>query len=244
MSDEVKKKNNTKKSASTKSNSSKKSVTKKKSSSKSSKSATSKTVSRKSAPVKENKVEEKKVGVSEEIKEVSTKKKDNTFFEKFKKFISSYAFLYTVFAILLVCVVVLGCMVFVKQREAKKNESNIVVPILEDGNRSSFNIDLNELKSRGEYVLKVTNYRGDKINTESMDYSITIRNETGVKVKVTKDENNDDLIVDPEATIIEGIGFGAEEMESDVYHFVIDGDAKIEKDATISIEIATQKRSS
>lgn len=186
----------------------------------------------------------KKNEVNKESINKSLPKKENKLLDKFKKFISSYAFLYSLFFVLLICVLVLGIVVFVKRNESNNKAFNIAVPILEDGNRSAFNIDLAELKNREEYVLKVTNYRGDNINTESLDYSITIRNESGVIIKVTKDDQDDDLMVDPVATIIEGVGFGTDKKEEDIYHFTINDDSKIEKDAVVSVEIATQKRSS
>lgn len=168
----------------------------------------------------------------------------NKFVFEMKKIVSSYAFLYSVFSILIVCVAILGGMVFVKGKEYKKNKSDIVVPILEDGTRSALNIDLKQLKKTGEYRVKITNYRGDKINESSMDYSITIRNVTSTDVKVTKDDSKDNLIVDKEATIIEGVGFGSSSKEEDVYHFTINDDSEIENDALISLEIVASKRSS
>lgn len=185
-----------------------------------------------------------KKNTSQIKQEKSEIKKDDSFSNKIKKIVSSYAFLYSVFSILIVCVAILGGMVFVKGKEYKKNKSDIVVPILEDGTRSALNIDLKQLKKTGEYRVKITNYRGDKINESSMDYSITIRNVTSTDVKVTKDDSKDNLIVDKEATIIEGVGFGSSSKEEDVYHFTINDDSEIENDALISLEIVASKRSS
>lgn len=185
-----------------------------------------------------------KKNTSQIKQEKSEIKKDDSFSNKIKKIVSSYAFLYSVFSILIVCVAVLAGMVFVKGKEYKKNKSDIVVPILEDGTRSALNIDLKQLKKTGEYRVKITNYRGDKINNSSMDYSITVRNVTSTDVKVTKDDSKDNLIVDKEATIIEGVGFGSTSKEEDVYHFTINDDSEIENDALISLEIVASKRSS
>ena len=185
-----------------------------------------------------------KKNTSQIKQEKSEIKKDDSFSNKIKKIVSSYAFLYSVFSILIVCVAVLAGMVFVKGKEYKKNKSDIVVPILEDGTRSALNIDLKQLKKTGEYRVKITNYRGDKINNSSMDYSITVRNVTSTDVKVTKDDSKDNLIVDKEATIIEGVGFGSTSKEEDVYHFTINDDSEIENGALISLEIVASKRSS
>ena len=193
---------------------------------------------KKSTTVKKKTVQEEKKVVS------STNENNKDFSSKLKKFFGSYAFLYTAFSVLLIGVAILAGMVYVKGQEVKKNRSNIVIPILEDGNRSTLNIDLAELRDVGEYVIKVTNYRGDKINTESFDYSITVRNESSADIKVTKDDSEDNLMVDSEATIIEGVGFGTEEKEEDVYRFTVSDKTKIKKGAVINLEIVTQKRSS
>lgn len=187
---------------------------------------------------------EKEESIKSVKKDEVKKETGNNFSVKLKKIVTSYAFLYSVFAILVVCVAVLGGVVYVKGREYKKNSSNIVVPILEDGTRSALNIDLNQLKKTGEYVVKITNYRGDKINSDSLDYSITVRNASNADIKVTKDEDTNNLIVDKEATIIEGVGFGTSKKEEDVYRFTVSDDSKIEKDALISLEIVAQKRPS
>ena len=173
-----------------------------------------------------------------------TSSNDNSLSSKVKKVVSSYAFLYSAFSVLLISVAILGGMVYVKGKEVKKNRSNIVIPILEDGNRSSLNIDLAELREVGEYVIKVTNYRGDKVNADEFDYSITVRNESLADIKVTKDDGKDNLIVDKEATIIEGVGFGNSKKEEDIYHITVSDKTKIKKKSVINLEIVTQKKSS
>ena len=86
---------------------------------------------------------EKKKSTKKKVeKEVKTKKKvveektavpnPEPFSVRFKRFVSSYNFLYVTFGLLLVLVILLGVMVFVKGGENSTGKSNIVFSIMEE----------------------------------------------------------------------------------------------------------------
>ena len=200
---------------------------------------------------KKKKVVEKKVVEKKAIPKNAEKKsnenrlkkkvaeKNENLFEKLKKFVSSYSFLYGLFGILVVLVIFLSVKVVIVKSEAKKNSSNIVFPILEENSHSSMNINLKELEKAREYVIKVTNYRGNTINQEEIPYSVTIRNKTKAKIEVLKDSDENNLMVDQEATVIEGVSLGSNHKEESVYRIRVLDSKGISKEDIISVEIAS-----
>ena len=179
----------------------------------------------------------KKETVKKVVEEKSALPVEESFGVKFKRFISSYKFLYTAFAVLFVLVLLLAVMVFVKGREATENNSNIVFSIMEKNTRNYLNMDLESLVGK-EYTLKVANYRKDKINEDGASYSITITNGTKVELEVVADDSDKNLITDQKETVLEG-KFGTTEKEEVVYTFRVKNADKIKKGDTIRIEVAS-----
>ena len=179
-------------------------------------------------------MKQKKVVSSSKKKSLSSKKKGSY---SFVDFLKSYRFLYGMIAFLFIVVIVLGIMVMVKKKEYNENHANLVFPVMEKGVHNSMNLDLNELKKKGSYIIKVTDFRGDQINQEEIDYSLVLRNETGVSLEVLKGKDSTNLMVDQEATRIEGVQLKSKEKQEDIYTVRILDDSKLEKDEKISIEI-------
>jgi hypothetical protein len=166
------------------------------------------------------------------------KKKELSQTEKAKKFVTSYPFLYGTLAFLFVVVLMLGMMVLVKKQEKKDNTANLVIPILEDGTHNSMKIDLSTLKDQ-EYIIKVTNYRGKVVNQEEVQYTITIRNDTNSQIEVIKDKENENLMVDQEATRIEGVTLNSKKKQEDIYHIHLQPNQNPKSGDMITIEIAS-----
>ena len=115
---------------------------------------------------KEKKTTEKKESAKKKVvkkTEVKSKEKEiksaipnpEPFGVRFKRFVSSYAFLYTAFAALFVIVIVLACLVFFQSGKAKPNKSNIVFSIMDKNTNNYIDLELAGLVGR-EYALKVT----------------------------------------------------------------------------------------
>jgi len=182
---------------------------------------------------KEVKKVEKKV-----VKEKSALPNEEPFIDKFRRFVGSYKFLYTAFAVLLILVILLAIMVFTKSQENAGSKSNIVFSILEENTHNYLDMDLESLVGK-EYTLKVTNYRGNKINPDGAHYTITITNDTEVEIEVLKDNKGENLITDGKVSVIEGETFGATEKEETVYYFRVKNSDKIKAGDKIRIEVAS-----
>ena len=157
--------------------------------------------------------------------------------EKVSEFISSYKFLYTTFGILLLIVIILACFVFIKGKEGSTSTSNIVFSILEKNTHNYIDLDLESLVGK-EYILKVTNFRKNKVNTKGAKYTITILNDTDVEIEVLKENEGENLITDQKQTVIEGETFSKTKKESVLYYIKVkNSDGLIKGDKTrIEIE--------
>ena len=158
-----------------------------------------------------------------------------------KRFINRDNYLYFIFVLLLIIVVVLGILVFNASNKYKKTNGNILISINEKHNNSELDFDLVELSKRKDYTLKLTNYQQDSINQDKYNYSITITNDSDVKIYVWKDYKEKNLMVDQKATIIEGMSFDPLEKEYDIYHFSVINKEKVKKGDKIHLKILAQK---
>ena len=186
------------------------------------------------------KVVKKEVKVKEEKKEVikSVLPKEEPFNIKFRRFITSYGFLYTAFAILFVIVIMLALMVFTHKEDDKGVRSNIVFSIVEKETQSYLDMDLETLVGK-EYILKVTNYRGNRLNTEGAHYTISVTNNTNVEIEVLKNNQGENLITDMNYSVIEGEELSKTEKEEVIYYFRVKNAGKIKAGDKIRIEVAS-----
>ena len=132
---------------------------------------------------------------------------------------------------------ILGIMVFFKGREYKNTHANMVFPILEEKVHNTMNIDLNELKKKKQYMIKVTNYRGNSINQKEVVYSLTIHNNSDVTIEVLKGKDTNNLMSDQKSTVIGDISLKSKEKQEDVYYIRIQDASKLKKKDKITIEI-------
>lgn len=160
---------------------------------------------------------------------------------KQKRIINRDNYLYLVFVLLLIIVIVLGILVFNASKKYKKTNGNIVISVNEKHDNSELDFDLVELSKKKDYTLKLTNYQQDSINKDKYNYSITITNNSDAKIYVWKDYKKKNLMVDQEATIIEGVSFDPSEKEFDIYHFSVINKEKVKKGDKIHLKISAQK---
>ena len=139
-----------------------------------------------------------------------------------KSIINKNNYLYLIFIALSIIVIFLGIKVYQKSKVKKVEEANIVIPILK----------------KGEYSIKISNFRQDNINKEEIEYKITITNESNASIKVTKDQDDTNLIIDQTSTRIEGVSLKANKKDYAIYHFSIDKNGtKIKSGNKINISV-------
>lgn len=202
------------------------------------KKAVKKETPKKTIPKKTTKVKKKVKAESVEEKRIPSVPVEEPFGVRFKRFVSSYKFLYTTFGILLALVLILTIMVFTRSREEKQANSNIVFSIMEKNTRNALNMDLESLVGN-EYALKVTNYRGNKVNSKEMDYSIKVINHTDVEIEVLKNKEGDNLMTDQKESIIQGDTLAADEREEVIYYFRVKNSDHIKDGDSIQIEVVS-----
>ena len=158
--------------------------------------------------VKKRKINNKKVPKENNKNTRNTKKKVLTT-ENILKFI---------FGLLLFVVIVLGIVVVKKSKEEKKiKNANIVIPIIEANQQSVVQINAENLEDK--YIIRVSNYKDNKINKDVLEYSVNIINNTSSDVIVTKNDNNKNLMIDKNNTIIQKEQLKSN-VKEDVFYYI------------------------
>lgn len=148
------------------------------------------------------------------------------------------SYLYLAFVALLAIVVFLGVKVYQASKIKRVEEANVVVPLLKKDSSYNMSINLEELKKNKEYSIKISNFRQNTVNQEEVDYQILVSNESKAIIKVTKDQDENNLIKNQESTRIEGVSLKAKEKNYSIYHFsVIENKDKIKSNDKIDVTI-------
>lgn len=159
---------------------------------------------------------------------------------KKKKVFTTENILAAIFGILLIVVIVLSVMVFTKSCENKdKVKANLVVPIFQTESEENIGLILSALANEDEYVLKITNYKDDKVIAEKVNYKLVIENDTDTIIKVTKDKSSKDLMEKQKSTTIDNQELKGNEKEEEYYHFSITKKGKIDSDDKVNIKIVS-----
>lgn len=181
-------------------------------------------------------VTEKKVVKKSASKNTKNKKID------YAKVVSNEKFLLGVLILLAILVCVLGCLV-IKQKNNTRviDKTNVVLPMIEENATNTIQIDAFGLTKERYYVIKVTNYRDKKINEEELKYSIDIENDTKATIKVTKNDDETNLIKNNKKTVVTGQELGKDKKQEDYYYVSIVHDGGVVKDDLIKITFNTEK---
>ena len=177
-------------------------------------------------------------------KEVKTTKKVTKVTNKldYKKVVTNEKFLLGVFILLAIFVCILGCLVI---RETNKtrviDKTNIVLPMIEENAKNTVKIDAFGLTKERFYVIKVNNYRDKLINKEEIKYTIDVENDTKATIKVTKNEDETNLIKNNKKTVITGQELIKGKKQEDYYYVSIVHDGGVVKGDTIKITFTTEK---
>ena len=195
-------------------------------------------MSEKSGTKKKNTIKPKNVRKGTTVK----RKKVNSKSVREKQSMWSYVFLWALFAILFVVVVFLGFLVF-KKRDSLENkiESNISIPIVKSDSKFSFNINVANLSSDNtEYVFRVSNYQGDAIATSDLAYNIMVQNPTDAVIKLTKGDENENLMIEQMNTVLGDQKFVSSDKEDVYYHIsVIKKGKKVTSKDLVSVIITS-----
>lgn len=168
------------------------------------------------------------------------KKKDKKL--DYKKIIANEKFLLGVFILLAIFVCILGCLV-IKERNNTRviDKTNIVLPIVEENATNTLEIDAYGLTKERFYIIKVTNYLDKKVNDEEFEYTIDVENETKATIKITKNEDETNLIKNNKKTVITGQKLGKDDKQEDYYYVSIVHDGGVVKNDKIKITFSTGK---
>lgn len=189
---------------------------------------------------KKNSTKKKQTTTKARVAKVKTSQTREKTKDKKKSIFTTENILAAVFGILLIVVIVLGVMVFNKSRENKdKVNANLVVPIFEVNAEENVSLNTLALAEEDEYVLKITNYKDDKVIAEKVNYSITVENDSKAIVKVTKNKDTEDLMKNQKSTVIENQELKSNTKEDVYYHISITEKNKIDKDDKVNIKIAS-----
>lgn len=189
---------------------------------------------------KKNSTKKKQITTKAKVAKVKTSQTREKTKNKKKSIFTTENILAAVFGILLIVVVVLGVMVFNKSQENKdKVNANLVVPIFEVNAEENVSLNTLALAEEDEYVLKITNYKDDKVIAEKVNYSITVENDSKAIVRVTKNKDTEDLMKNQKSTVIENQELKSNTKEDVYYHISITEKNKIDKDDKVNIKIAS-----
>lgn len=160
----------------------------------------------------------------------------------YKKVTSNEKFLLGVFILLAIFVCILGCFVI---KEKNKNrvidKTNVVLAMVEENTTNTLEIDAYGLTKERFYVVKVTNYRDKLINDKELEYSIDVVNDTKATIKITKNDDDTNLIKNNNKTVINEQKLGKDKKQEDYYYVSIVHDGGVVQNDKIKITFSTQK---
>ena len=190
-----------------------------------------KTNKKKTTPVKKEVVKKRKNTKKKEIK------KSNDLF-------TTEHILLTVFILLIVIVVVLGIMTYKASKKVKKeHDANIIIPLNQEREDANLSVNAKDLYEAGVYVVKITNYKDNKINKKDVNYTITIGNNSDLELKVYKNDLDQELMNKEKAIEISD-KLVKNKKEKVYYTIIASGKKKPSKNQKIGIRISNEKESS
>lgn len=159
--------------------------------------------------------------------------------KKKNKYDKTSIIMLVIFIILCITVCLLFGLVLHKNKELSKTPTaNIVIPVIKKDNKMTVSLDLYSMKENEEYIFKVTNYRGDKVNDFDINYSIYVKNDSDCKIELYRIGNDKvnlmDNIVDGE---IKGFKLYKNEKEDVYFKVVVSNLKSVKKKQLVSFMI-------
>ena len=158
-----------------------------------------------------------------------------------KGFFSSLLFLKIFFGVLIILVITLGVLIYQKESNLEeKEDAHITVPVYQVGTDFEFGIDaaLLNKESNKEYILKITNYKGNKKIKEDVPYQIIVENPTDSVISIKKNHDKDNLMQEQKTTIIEDVMPSKDKVDV-YYHIVIDSVGNLQNNDFYSVKIVS-----
>lgn len=198
------------------------------------------TVSKNSKKTTSNSKNKKSSSEVNSTKNVSSKENKSNNKKKSEEKDKGLIILNVVFFSLIVLVIVLFIMVFNKKSEMKNTlVADMIFPVIEENAIIPFSVSLNNVSEDKEYIFKVTNYRGDKVNDSEINYKIIIENPSGAKIKVFRGKGNNDLMVDQKHTEIDDLKMYKDVKEDVYFRISFDNLEAVKDKEMISISIVS-----
>lgn len=167
-------------------------------------------------------------------KKLKKRKKNKT------KMTTQEKILLVIFIILVIVVITLGIQVLNLEKSKKENrEVNIIIPIIEKQSTSGFKLDASSMKKgeSQEYLFKITNYKGNKVNESKMVYNISLTPSENTTIELYKDEDKVDLIENENSLEIEGINLPKNTKSETVYKLIISKNNNVKTTDMISVKV-------
>lgn len=146
------------------------------------------------------------------------------------------------FIALLILVIILALVAVNKKKEYdKKQNADIIMPIIEKGVNNTFNVDISNLKEKGlkSYSFKITNYKDKKVNSKQIEYKLSINTlENDVELKLYKNKDDKNLLADIEKYEITD-KLIKDKKQEDVYTIIIKANKAIAKNKIIEIKVVS-----
>lgn len=142
-----------------------------------------------------------------------------------------------IFIILTVVVIFLGVKIYNQQKISSKENTDLVIPILDDNANYDLSIDLNEVPKDEEYTFKISNYRNDIINTKKINYKLKVTNKNKVKIEIYKNDSKKNLALDSEEYFIEDNELYSKKKKEETFRIVLKDTKKLTKDDIINLKI-------
>lgn len=169
----------------------------------------------------------------------SSKNGKNKKKESSKNIVTSDYILLGVLILLIFVVIGLGTGVYYKKQKIDSQiTASIVMPMLKENDEKSFSLDVNELIKNGEYIFKVSNFRGNIVSNKDINYTVTVNKEDNVKVKLIKNDSKDNLFDNNvNTTVTDKILMKKKVKEFDYYTISILEYSDIKEDEKVGIII-------
>lgn len=164
---------------------------------------------------------------------MATKKKS----KKKENFFTSNKFLTIIFVLLLIVVSILVVLCVKKSKEVEENGfANMNFYLVEDNKPIEFGINALNLSQTDEYIFKVTNFKGKKVNKKEKKYVVTIENTTDCVISVTVNDLDKNVMTNQESTVLTDT-LKANKKEAVYFHVKVKSSGKLNDKDLINIRI-------
>lgn len=144
-------------------------------------------------------------------------------------------YLLIIFCLLLCLVIFLGWrVILLKNSKNKQIKGDMLIPIVSESFNYEFYIDGNALNDKDGYILRLCNYKDDKVISNDISYRIEVVNESNLSLQVTKNNNVADLL--SKGNVIED-SFKSKKMDDHLFYIKLLDNKNLSNKSKIKINI-------